>query len=53
MSRGINYLLSTALRIEVGLTQAGLRWPIGGTGFVVARRSDQIAAPLEAVDTSK
>ncbi len=38
MSRGLNRLLSAALRIEVGLTEAGLNWPFGGSRFVVARR---------------
>jgi SAM-dependent methyltransferase len=33
-----NQVLSAALALEVRLTSAGLRWPVGGSRFVVAQR---------------
>jgi hypothetical protein len=34
----LNRTLSSILRLEVGLIEAGIRWPLGGSRFVVARR---------------
>lgn len=38
MPRWLDGALHLALRLEVALTGAGLRWPAGGSRFVVARR---------------
>lgn len=38
MSGWLNRLLSSVLRIEVGLTKAGINWPIGGSRIVVAQK---------------
>jgi SAM-dependent methyltransferase len=37
----LNRFLSTVLRLEVGLISAGIRWPLGGSRFVVAKRARQ------------
>lgn len=34
----LNRVLSSLLRFEVGLTFAGIRWPLGGSRFVIAQR---------------
>lgn len=34
----VNRVLSGVLRLEVGLTSAGIRWPLGGSRIVVAQR---------------
>ena len=34
----LNRVLSAVLRLEVGLTLAGMRWPFGGSRFLVAQR---------------
>jgi hypothetical protein len=34
----LNHILSTLLRLEVALTAVGVRWPVGGSRFVVAQR---------------
>jgi SAM-dependent methyltransferase len=34
----LNRTLSRVVRLEVALTSAGIRWPIGGSRFVVAQR---------------
>jgi SAM-dependent methyltransferase len=35
-----NAALSLALRVEFGLTRLGVRWPVGGSRVVLARRRD-------------
>jgi len=35
----LNRALSSVLRLEVALTSAGTRWPLGGSRFVVAQRA--------------
>jgi ubiquinone/menaquinone biosynthesis C-methylase UbiE len=34
----LNGILSMALEVETGLTVAGIRWPVGGSRFVVAQK---------------
>jgi len=34
----LNKVLSMALKIETGLTVAGIHWPVGGSRFVVAKK---------------
>lgn len=36
--RALNGAFSAVLKLELALTRAGLRWPIGGSRFVVAQR---------------
>jgi hypothetical protein len=38
MSGWLNRVLSYALAVEVGFTKAGVRWPLGGSRFVVAQK---------------
>jgi SAM-dependent methyltransferase len=38
MGNRLNRALSSLLRLEVNLTCAGVRWPVGGSRFVVAQR---------------
>jgi SAM-dependent methyltransferase len=40
----LNRALSSVLRLELSLTAAGIRWPLGGSRFVVAHR------PLTRID---
>ncbi|WP_245439899.1 class I SAM-dependent methyltransferase [Microvirga aerophila] len=39
MSGWLNRVLSSVLRIEVGLTKAGIHWPVGGSRVVVAQKA--------------
>jgi hypothetical protein len=39
LGRGLNQALGLALRLEVFLTSKGVRWPIGGSRVVVARKA--------------
>jgi SAM-dependent methyltransferase len=38
IAQSLNRALSSVLRLEVGLTSAGIRWPLGGSRFVIAQR---------------
>ena len=38
IGRTLNHVLSSVLHVEIALTTVGVRWPIGGSRFVVAQR---------------
>lgn len=40
LSSPLNYLLSSVLKLEFQLTKLGIRWPVGGSRIIVAKKPD-------------